>query len=208
MIVTCSKCSKRYMLDDILIPKEGRQVRCIACQHVWQQVPESLVRTSPLPFSDFSFTEESPNSQPSCKKSFKWFEIFLFFAIAISFLNFLIFGRNMIMTVWPQSEKGYALFGLSEDLPGAGLSVSNLTSFLQPVGATEMIVIGGDITNTSAAVRPLPPLKVKILNNMLKTVDHWEHSFPTSSLPPGKSIHFETAPRPKVAGTQTVSIEF
>ncbi len=208
MIVTCSKCSKRYMLDDILIPKEGRQVRCVSCQHIWRQILESPTPTSSLPFSDISFTENSTHLHTSGKRPIKWFEVFLFFAITVSFLNFLIFGRNMIMALWPQSEKGYALFGLSTTLPGAGLSISNLTSFFQQEGATEMIVIGGDITNTSLTTRPLSPLKIRLMNQTLHLVDHWDHSFPIASLPPGQSIHFETAPRPKVPETQTIAVEF
>jgi hypothetical protein len=196
------------MLDDILIPKEGRQVRCISCQHIWRQFLENPAHTSSLPFSDIPFIENSTCSHISGKKPLKWVEKFLFFAITVSFLNFLIFGRNMIMTLWPQSEKGYALLGLSTTLPGAGLSVSNLTSFLQQEGTTEMLIIEGDITNTSSTTQPLPPLKIRLMNKTSQPVDHWDHSFPIASLPQGQFIHFETAPRPKLPGTQTIAIEF
>lgn len=196
------------MLDDILIPKEGRQVRCISCQHIWRQLLETPANTASFPFSKTSFAENPTPSPTSGKRHLKWFEIFLFFAITVCFLNFLIFGRNMIVAAWPQSEKGYALFGLSTALPGAGLSVSNLTSFLQQEGSTEMLVIEGDITNTSSTTQLLPPLKIRLMNKTSHPVDHWDHSFPIASLPQGQSIHFATAPRPKVPGTQTIAIEF
>ena len=35
MIITCPHCQKSFNIDDKLIPKEGRLVKCGACDHTW-----------------------------------------------------------------------------------------------------------------------------------------------------------------------------
>ena len=35
MIITCPRCQKSFNIDDKLIPKEGRLVKCGACDHTW-----------------------------------------------------------------------------------------------------------------------------------------------------------------------------
>ena len=35
MIITCPRCQKRFNIDDKLIPKEGRLLKCGVCNHTW-----------------------------------------------------------------------------------------------------------------------------------------------------------------------------
>tara|TARA_B100001540_G_scaffold314179_1_gene338568 strand:- start:1783 stop:2244 length:462 start_codon:yes stop_codon:yes gene_type:complete len=35
MIVTCEKCSKKFNIDDNLIPDEGRELQCGSCNYKW-----------------------------------------------------------------------------------------------------------------------------------------------------------------------------
>ena len=35
MIITCPRCQKSFNIDDKLIPKDGRLVKCGACDHTW-----------------------------------------------------------------------------------------------------------------------------------------------------------------------------
>jgi len=53
MIVTCSKCEKRYVVDPRALGSPGRRVRCANCQHTWfETAPEeaqSSIELPPLP---------------------------------------------------------------------------------------------------------------------------------------------------------------
>ena len=40
MILTCPSCSSRFLVDDAMIPEEGRHVRCASCAHQWFVRPE------------------------------------------------------------------------------------------------------------------------------------------------------------------------
>ena len=35
MIITCPRCQKSFNIDDKLIPKEGRLLKCGVCNHTW-----------------------------------------------------------------------------------------------------------------------------------------------------------------------------
>ena len=35
MIITCPNCSKQFKIDNSLIPDEGRDLQCGACNHIW-----------------------------------------------------------------------------------------------------------------------------------------------------------------------------
>ncbi len=52
MIITCTKCEKRFVVADNAIPAEGRTVQCSACSNKWKQLPikesESPVKAQPI----------------------------------------------------------------------------------------------------------------------------------------------------------------
>ena len=35
MIITCPNCKKKFQIDATLLPKEGRDLQCGSCEHVW-----------------------------------------------------------------------------------------------------------------------------------------------------------------------------
>ena len=37
MIIECPNCSKKFNLDEKLIPKNGRTLKCSSCSHIWLQ---------------------------------------------------------------------------------------------------------------------------------------------------------------------------
>ncbi len=51
MIITCTKCEKRFVVPDNAIPAEGRTVQCSACSNKWKQLPikekESPIKAQP-----------------------------------------------------------------------------------------------------------------------------------------------------------------
>lgn len=218
MVVTCPHCSKRYMLDEALLPQEGRQVRCVACHHIWRQNPGVALHTNNSPF--IGETDLALQMNVSSERQSSWLGWITFFVVFISCLSSLVFARNFIVSYWPEGEKYYELIGLQITLPGSGLSIANASSQIHQDGPIGMIQIMGNVVNTSDRARPIPPLKISLMgdtshpNCLAKDkeggciLDHWEHRLSEQSLLPGEKIQFETDPRPKAEGTQHIRVEF
>ena len=70
MIITCVKCSKKFNLDDNLIPEEGRELQCGSCDHKWffrkevksikleNEIPQNKSKENDI-LDNFIDTEES-----------------------------------------------------------------------------------------------------------------------------------------------------
>ena len=48
MIITCPSCNKKFEIDATLIPKEGRNLQCGSCNHVWFYKGENIILDKPL----------------------------------------------------------------------------------------------------------------------------------------------------------------
>ena len=219
MVVTCPQCSKRYMLDEALLPQEGRQVRCSACYHVWRQIPDPVQHT-PNP-SFLGGADIGLQMNVSSEKQPSWIGWIASASLLVVCFSVLIFGRNLIVTHWPDSEKYYELVGLQVTLPGSGLSITNASSQIHLDGPVEMIRVMGNVVNTSENVHPIPPLKIKLMGDATHpkclekskeengcVLDQWEHRLSEQSLLPGEKLHFETDPHLKVEGSQHIRVEF
>ena len=44
MIIECINCNKKFNVDADLIPKQGRQIQCGSCNHIWHFKIESLLK--------------------------------------------------------------------------------------------------------------------------------------------------------------------
>ena len=51
MIIKCINCNKKFNVDADLIPKQGRQIQCGSCNHVWHFKIESSLK-EPLILED------------------------------------------------------------------------------------------------------------------------------------------------------------
>ena len=48
MIIECIKCSKKFNVNDELIPENGRQIQCGSCYHKWHYKLEKIVEKAPI----------------------------------------------------------------------------------------------------------------------------------------------------------------
>ena len=51
MIIECINCDKKFNVDADLIPKQGRQIQCGSCEHIWHFKIESSLK-EPLILDD------------------------------------------------------------------------------------------------------------------------------------------------------------
>lgn len=222
MIITCPNCAKRYQLDEALIPKEGRTVKCFACQTTWEQkalltLDEHHVVTSlpPLPhlghLEEERFTEQKP-------KFFKGFLIVVLLAIIGAAT--LYFCQSSVMQIFPKATKWYERLGVLDHKSKTGLVIINKKSSQVYSDEKSFIILSGDIMNTSSYISLVPTLKVLLLGNvgspacLNKMHDgkcifkEIEHHLAEKSLLPGEKIHFETEPQVQELGITNIDVVF
>ena len=60
MIIQCESCSRKFVVKDIDIPKEGRMVQCGYCSVSWHQLPSSTptknIKQNVLSFKEIVLT--------------------------------------------------------------------------------------------------------------------------------------------------------
>ena len=232
MIITCKACQKRYLLEKDDIGLEGRQVRCVACGHSWQQyhIKENInsILSKPLTFDPGYSTEVRT------LRRFPW--TFLI-GMLVTLILGLYIGRTSIVARWPQTEKIFTAFKIQVHHPYEGLSLDHIV----PLQINHMnllsYVLKGDIHNESNLVKPIPTFKIiaqgdchfaspaakarrfvrrvkaKLLgqaneNTQLCVLESWSYRLKETRILSGERISFETPPRPEVAGAQNISIEF
>ena len=67
MIIECINCNKKFNVDADLIPKQGRQIQCGSCKHIWHFKIESSLK-EPLILDD-----ENKQKNTSTEKNTKEF---------------------------------------------------------------------------------------------------------------------------------------
>ena len=66
MIIECQNCNKKFQIDDALIPKNGRLVKCGSCNTTWQQKPEIIILEDKL--TEITQLSEQEKEKPVKKK--------------------------------------------------------------------------------------------------------------------------------------------
>lgn len=206
MIIVCPHCSKRYRLDDNLIPESGSQVRCSACQTTWHH--RSLADQPPLHAKTPDDAHLSPDVKEKNPKKPKRYRSFFLFIFILFILGTTIFGREYIVRIFPESERYYEIAGLPTDSHTYALKITTTTSAIEPTNDKDTIQVEGKVLNASDRVRSIPALKIKVMDDTSHVLDLWEHRLSEQSLLPGEQIYFQTEPHKKIQGAHRIAVEF
>ncbi len=211
MIVSCSVCRTRYLVDDAALrERAGRTVRCANCGHTWHQTArpdlsagadaerlagpriEPALEVPPRPAGvrapslDVPPREPSPHPRRSRWAAIRWLVLAVLLVLAI--LAGVMVARSTIVAIWPPAARLYALAGMPAEPLGAGLKIDKLTPTRTPDG----LIIEGDITNTGKAAREVPRLRVALRDAGEREVQFKIIDPPQPRLPPGAVAHFKT----------------
>lgn len=119
---------------------------------------------------------------------FKWLGI-----VAVLGIIFggAFFGRAAVIDIWPPASMLYGMIGLGQG-PGFGLELSNISPAQEREGDTVVLVISGEVTNTTSRPRQVPMLQGKLLDVSKNEIYSWTFSVAIDRLEPGGSIPFNT----------------
>jgi predicted Zn finger-like uncharacterized protein len=168
MILTCPQCSTRYHVDATALGPAGRTVRCASCGQRWTvkppaDTPQPVEFSTPAPVTVPRMRPTAATEQVQNRRSISligWLVAVLVVLIAAS----AVIGRNEIVAGFPASASIYHKLGLpiAVDL---GLQFEQITSARLEEGGIAVLVVEGAIVNLTPHDRPVPPIRITLLDS-------------------------------------------
>jgi predicted Zn finger-like uncharacterized protein len=224
MIVACSKCEKRYLVNPRALGSPGRRVRCANCQHTWfEAAPEeapSSIELPPLPETppDFRSTAAAEPggvthriqlpAVPRQGGAMLWLRRVAIAAVVVIAIGALFVERQYIMTTVPFATRVYTMVGLGPVMPGQGLELRQVTPSRGVDNGVPTLAINGQVANVSSGPRQVPKLHVVLRDASNKELQSWDVAVTDEPLAPGASVPFHTAITQPPEGATGVIVSF
>jgi predicted Zn finger-like uncharacterized protein len=215
MVVTCSNCSKRYLVDPRALGTPGRRVRCASCQHTWfQAAPEETqppIELPPLPETPPVVRTTDPTRRvqlPAVSRRggrARWLRRAAIAAVLLLAIWSLVRERENVMSAAPFTTRLYSMIGLGPVVPGAGLELRQVTPSRGAENGVPTLAINGQVANVSSIARAVPRLRVALRDAGNHELQSWIVSVTDQPLAPGASVPFHTSiPQPPDGATGVI----
>ncbi|HEX2479539.1 MAG TPA: DUF3426 domain-containing protein [Geminicoccaceae bacterium] len=167
MILTCPQCSTRYHVDAAAIGTAARTVRCTNCGQRWSVKPPAdtpqVVEFGPPTLA--TAPHMRPVTPPARAQNgasaglFGWLAGVLVMLVVAS----AVIGRDEIAAKFPATARLYQDLNLPVT-PELGLKFEDVTSARLEEGGIAVLVVEGAIVNPTRHERPVPPVRVTLLD--------------------------------------------
>ena len=199
MIVRCSACRTRYLVDPAALGEAGCRVRCTNCGHVWHQTPAAEAAEAPD-----KAAPAVPLDRPPAWAGWAAAGLFVIAALAG-----LALARNAIVTSWPGTVSIYDAVGLPIQAPQAqGLRIVDVQSERVKDGDRTILLVRGAVENTTEKGRRLPPLRAMLADEAGSALHQWPVAALARVLDGGQSTPFESWLENPPEGAAKVSVGF
>lgn len=198
MILTCTSCSTRYLVDAQSLGENGRRVRCAKCGHTWFQAPPidkppagsfTPPPAEPRPIPPGSNLPVPREASRGRTALFGWVGL-------IGLLATLVGGgyafREPIVAAWEPAARLYEVLGIPVAAPGEGLDIQLVRSEPQTENGRTALLIEGRITNSSSRAQTLPPLMALTRDADKRLLKRWPVPATPDRLLPGEIATFST----------------
>lgn len=219
MILTCPACATRYAIDPASLGAAGRKVRCVKCQHVWQQTPpEDMPRRVEITAEPAMAAGGAAHDrvalpprprQRAPQGGGSGFGLLVFLVVLFGLIAAIGYlGRERIVEQWPASRDLYALVGLESAALGEGLELSNINFVRQTIDTQDVLTVQGDIFNKTGEVVGVPNLIATLRNEKNQWLFDWVFRIDQAALQPGETAHFTTTTKNPPDASKRITITF
>jgi predicted Zn finger-like uncharacterized protein len=192
MIITCPNCSTRFLIDPKALGAKGRTVRCRSCEHRWHQAPAEdaaqpagAERAAAQPATTEAATTGAAPAAPipppptasgrarergGSAALVGWLAV----ALVVLLLAGAVVGRNEVVASFPQTAEVYRKLGLPVSTR-LGLEFREVTSARLVEGGVSVLVVEGEILNVGRAAREVPPVRLALLDDGRREIEHSVH---------------------------------
>ncbi|MBX7145854.1 MAG: zinc-ribbon domain-containing protein [Alphaproteobacteria bacterium] len=171
MLIICPSCSKKYIVNIGHFRKDDQKVCCAQCRHIWvihsplkikseEDKVEPELKKEPVkndPISGRPVRIQLPAIiQTKYKKNNRLLSITLGSIAVLFAVSLIIFGRSLIITTFPFTNKIYSYFNLA--INGAGLVITDIS--VSPISGQQTNIIKARIVNLTHQKISIPPIRV------------------------------------------------
>ena len=209
MIVTCTSCAVRYLVDARALGAKGRMVRCARCGHTWHETAPEIVLSAddsaPPPLQPPPARERTPELTAEQRHQLpalpqrqpRWGAAIVWSLTAIALLGGLgyaaIVERDRIVGLLPAAGALYARAGFPVGDRELGLEFRNVTTSREMENGLPSLVIAGEVKNVSSIARAVPKLIVTLRDRSERDLQDMTVAAPADRLQPGESVPFHTS---------------
>jgi predicted Zn finger-like uncharacterized protein len=215
MILTCPECASRYFVDDQVVGRAGRTVRCTSCGTSWKAEPEDdpleLTATPDegalgKPPADEPAPGDPPLSELPADRLPGAFRAkaeerrrireaaavgAICAGIAAAFILVLVVAaifRTDIVRLWPKTASAYAAVGMPVN--ATGITIEKIVAQPGLQDGRAAVVVTGALRNIRETAVTAPALRINLLNKAGKTVQGKIAAPADPEIPPGETRHF------------------
>ncbi len=230
MILSCSACSTRFLVDPALLAPKGRMVRCAKCGHQWMQTPsedvaEDVAEDAATDSPEISAEDAAPPPLEAGPRAIPtgsdlpafprkparrggavgWVALAV---VVIAVLGGGTVARDEIVAVWPPAAQLYELAGLEVATVPFGLELRNVKHSQRTEQGVPVLIIEGEVKNISKFTYEVPKLRAALRNAEQDEIKSWTFSAVQTRLLPGESAPFVTQLKDPPAKVTDVAITF
>ncbi len=119
----------------------------------------------------------------------------VFAVVLAALLGAGYFARSPIVRLWPPAALFYQTIGVPVDPPGVGLELQNISSKPSLENGVMVLLIDGQILNSSDRPRPVPNLRAELRSAGGKPLQTWTSAPSSTQILPGEIATFHFADR-------------
>ncbi|MCK6450709.1 MAG: zinc-ribbon domain-containing protein [Alphaproteobacteria bacterium] len=101
-----------------------------------------------------------------------------------------------------------AMLGAAREQPGQGLNFENVATARRSDAGVSILVVTGEVVNTTTEPRAVPPLRGSLLGADNKELQNWTFSASVERLEPGQRAKFETTLRQPTSEATDIKVTF
>lgn len=123
----------------------------------------------------------------------------------------VVLFREPLVAFWPPASKLYEIVKLPEEPPPPeefALDIGNVTFERAREGGQPVLLVGGEISNTSEVAQEVPRLRVALSDEAGEEIFHWTVTLAASELAAGQQVPFNTRLPNPPANARSLAVTF
>lgn len=225
MILTCSSCATRYLIDPVSVGTDGREVKCAKCGHRWREMPpqdsplvleEAIAENGGQGDANLSIEEmlaKNPkpgkSRKPPPRRKVNWIGWILFLVLVGAVVAGGFFLRNQIVDLWPPAVKLYNILKLDvEPTNKLGLVIDGVQSKTVVEDGVTTLTVSGKIVNITDMERPVPRINIQLVNKKGQHVYSWSRKVEAPKVMAWGEVAFSSSMKQPPKEAVSVQVNF